>query len=195
MSVMSQPHFGAPKTSKAGRPIAGQCTVKKSRGSRPSSGLARVTASCCTKSICCIPCDSVLYVLSNRLKMNHKEASVQKLMNYIGMILNRTSVTSLCPFVPPSDTLPLWISDSLRLNRNGFARYVPTRPDDFHKPTVKMGKKTFFSVSSSRPPYKPEEIDVRLQNNSLKIQQSTLLKQQISYVNSHSNSFQSYSWK
>ena len=24
------------------------------------------------------------------------------------------------------------------------------------------GKKTFFSVSSSRPPYKPEEIDVRL---------------------------------
>ena len=56
------------------------------------------------------------------------------------------------------------------------------------------GKNTFFSVSSSRPPYKPEEIDVRLQNNSLKIQQSTLLKQQISYVNSQSNSFQSHSW-
>lgn len=99
--------------------------------------------------------------------MNHKEVyeEVDK------------SIESPCRFVP-HPILCRYESLTPRLNRNGFARYVPTRPDECTNPqwqgeTLLLSLLKPTTLQTWRNWYKKYEI-VRLKSNSLKIQQSII---------------------
>ena len=145
-------HFGAPKTStvaysylhpSSGRAIAGQCTVKKSRGSRPSSGLARAAVWIKTR-----PKEiykeylqhSLESSVLSRLKMHHKEVYEE--------VHERKYWIWKCdwsmPFCSPSDTLQLFLLLSASIETD----WQGTCPQDLAIAQTQSDKgKNFFSSS------------------------------------------------